>query len=78
MCAKNRVTCANNEEISYPMRPIDVGLVAEYLGMVPPNKLSHSPAGASYSSSIPKVQTMHGRLDHMERILDFHEQQLVF
>ena len=62
-----------------PMRPIDVGLIAEFLGYVQLNrKHCLSTVGASSSSSVPRVQTVHTKLDHMERVLDYHGQLLVY
>ena len=57
------------------MRPIDAGLIGEFLGYVPPTwKCRLSIEGASSSSYVPRVQIVHTRLDHMERVLDYHGQ----
>ena len=71
ICALFRLTWATNEEMCATMRPIDAGLMVEFLGYVPPTtKHRLSTTGSSSSSSIPRVQTVHTRLDHMERVLD--------
>ena len=60
------------------MMPMDKSVIAEVFKMGPPKKCPHSTTGASSSSYVPRVQTMHSKMDHMERVMDFHGQQLAF
>ena len=64
----NGVTWANNEEKAAPMKPIDEVLIAEFLGLVPPNKRSFASMRAGYSSSAPRTRnpTLHARLECMD------------
>ena len=72
----NGVTWAPNEEKATPMKLIDEGLIAEFLGHVPPTKHSFAIVGASSSSSALKAQNVHVRLDHIDRFLKYHGEQL--
>ena len=56
------------------MMPMDKSVIAEVFKMGPPKKCPHSTTGASSSSYVPRVQTMHSKMDHMERVMDFHGQ----
>ena len=54
------------------MRPIDNGLISEFLGNIPPTKCSFATAGVSSSSSALRTQTVHTDLDHIDLVLDYH------
>ena len=54
-CAWNGVTWAPNKEKVAPMKPIDEGLIVEFLGHVPPTKHYFATTGASCSSSVPRA-----------------------
>ena len=72
ICALNEVAWALNEEVGVPMRLIDAGLIAEFLGNVPPTKRSFAIAGASSSSLTLRAQNVHTCLDHIDQVLDYH------
>ena len=74
LCAMNGVNWANNEEKMAPMKPIDEVLIAEFLGLVPPNKSSFASTRVGSSSLAPRTRnpTLHARLDHMDRVLEYY------
>ena len=74
----NGVTWAPNEEKVAHMKPIDETLIAEFLGYVPPTRHFFATVGASSSSLAPRTQNVHTRLDHVDRVLDYHGKQLAF
>ena len=72
LCAWNGVTWVPNEEKAALMKPIDGALIAKFLGFVPPTKRSFATVGVGSSSLAPRAQNVHGHLDHMDRILEYH------
>ena len=57
------------------MKPIDEALIAEFLGYVLPTKRFFAIVGASSSSSAPRARNIHARLDHIDRVLEYHEKK---
>ena len=78
LCTLNGMAWANNEEKAAPMKPIDEVLIADFLGLVPPNKRSFAStrAGSSSSASRTRNPTLHARLDRMDRVLEYHGEHL--
>ena len=58
------------------MKPIDETLIAEFLDFVPPTKRSFATAGVGSSLSTPRALNVHDHLNQMDRVLEYHWEQL--
>ena len=78
LCALNGVTWANNDEKAALIKTIYEVLIAEFLGLVPPNKHSFASTRAGSSSSAPRIRnpTLYARLERMDRVLEYHGEHL--